>query len=136
MRLGKTSIYGIFAVLYVAKSKDCKPVQGREIAETYGIPVEYLLKILQSLVRVGVLRSVRGRTGGFSINRSPHEVTLEAIIDVLEPAADINELLNNSVPGHLRVKSFLRSIYEDTMHKMQRSLKDVSIGQLVELDRS
>lgn len=134
MRLGKTSIYGIFAVLYVAKSAGGKPVQGRDIADAYGISVEYLLKILQSLARVGILRSARGRSGGFALQRPAQEVTLDEIVDVLEPAADIRELLDHSIPGHQKVKSFLCNVYDDTLQKIERSLQGITIERLVELD--
>src|SRR4051812_48379 len=48
------------------------------------LPRDFLAKIFQELVRAGLLRSVRGRGGGFSLSRPPHDITLMSIVEALE----------------------------------------------------
>jgi Rrf2 family protein len=84
MQLGKASAYGVLAVVHIARQSGHGPVQGRAIAESHGIPPEYLLKILQQLVRAGVLRSETGRRGGFNLKRSAQETTLLEIVEAIE----------------------------------------------------
>ncbi len=84
MRLKKASAYAVFATVHVAKHQQGGPVQGRAIAEAYGIPVQYLLKILQQLVRSEVLASETGRRGGFMLRRSPGQTTLLEILEAID----------------------------------------------------
>lgn len=86
MRFSKASTYGLFAVRYIAEHDANEPVQGRAIADSYGIPLEYLLKILQQLVRAQVVLSERGPHGGFRLRKSPGETTVLEIVEALEGA--------------------------------------------------
>src|SRR4051794_39807078 len=48
------------------------------------LPRDFLAKIFQDLVRGGILRSARGRGGGFALAKAPHEVTLMSIVEAME----------------------------------------------------
>ena len=88
MRLGKAAAYGVYATLHIAQSDKDGPIQGRIIAKSCGIPVEYLLKILQQLVRAQVLLSERGRGGGFLLRRTPAQTSLLDIVEAIAEAGD------------------------------------------------
>jgi Rrf2 family protein len=49
-----------------------------------GIPKAYLSAILNILVRYGVILSRRGPSGGYVLARSPAEITLARVVEVLE----------------------------------------------------
>ena len=83
MNLNATVGYGMAAVAYIAERHEQGPVLAKEISEEHSIPVEYLLKILQQLVRAGILRSKRGTRGGFSLAKPPKNVTLLEIIEAV-----------------------------------------------------
>lgn len=55
-----------------------------EIAAELGVPPNYLGKILQRLGRAGIVRSRRGRRGGFAIRLPPEQITIAQIIGPLE----------------------------------------------------
>jgi len=80
--LSLTSEYALRAMIHMAQHFDEQPILGKRIAEGTGIPAKYLSKVLGDLVRVGVLKSSRGRGGGFRMSRAPREVHL---CDVLAP---------------------------------------------------
>jgi Rrf2 family protein len=60
------------------------PITASRIAEEYGIPLEYLFKILQQMVRFNVLSSKRGPGGGFTLARPANEISLLEIIEAAE----------------------------------------------------
>lgn len=69
---------------------------GREIrflALACGEPAPFLGKVLQKLARAGVLRSKRGRTGGFVLGRPAAEITLADIVLAVEGADDLRQVL-------------------------------------------
>ncbi|MHC4157630.1 MAG: RrF2 family transcriptional regulator [Planctomycetota bacterium] len=84
MRISKSVGYALLAAAYIAKNKEKKIVLSQDISKRYDIPVEYLLKILQQLVRANVLRSKRGPRGGFSLARPPKKITLLQIVEAVD----------------------------------------------------
>jgi Rrf2 family protein len=56
----------------------------KELAEKANVPAPFLAKVLQRLVERGVLRSKRGRTGGFVLGRPSSEITVADVVLALE----------------------------------------------------
>lgn len=72
-------------MIYIAlHSTNDKNVDLGQIAEKQEIPKHFLSKILQMLVKNGLLRSMKGPTGGFSLNRSANDITLIEVIDAID----------------------------------------------------
>ena len=70
--------------------------QGREaraLALACGEPAPFLGKVLQKLARAGILRSRRGRGGGFVLGRPASEVTLADVVLAVEGADDLAKVL-------------------------------------------
>ena len=55
-----------------------------KISKEYKIPLEYLLKILQQLVRANVLRSKRGPRGGFFLARPAETISLLEVVEAVD----------------------------------------------------
>jgi Rrf2 family protein len=84
MKISRSTGYGLLAVGYIAKHSDKSIILSQTISKEYNIPLEYLLKILQQLVRANVLRSKRGPRGGFSLAKPPKKITMLQIIEAVE----------------------------------------------------
>lgn len=84
MRISRSTGYGLVAVGYIARHGTEGAVLAARISKDYHIPLEYLLKILQQLVRAGVLRSKRGPRGGFFLARPAEEISLVEIIEAID----------------------------------------------------
>lgn len=55
-----------------------------EVSREEQIPKSFAAKIFQSLVRAGLVRSARGTGGGFTLLRSPAEITVLDVIEAIE----------------------------------------------------
>jgi len=84
MRISRSTGYGLVAVGYIAKHPERDIILSQTISKEYNIPLEYLLKILQQLVRAGVLRSKRGPRGGFSLAKPAKKITMLQIIEAVD----------------------------------------------------
>jgi len=84
MRISRSTGYALLAAGYIAKHQREKTVLSQDISKEYDIPLEYLLKILQQMVRANVLRSKRGPRGGFSLAKPPNKITMLQIIEAVE----------------------------------------------------
>ena len=49
-----------------------------------GLPRDFMAKVFQRLVHAGLLKSAKGRGGGFSLARAPHEITLMHVVEAME----------------------------------------------------
>jgi len=84
MRVSRSTGYAVLAVGYIAQHQAKGIVLSQDIAEAYDIPLEYLLKILQQLVRANLLRSKRGPRGGFLLAKPTTRITLLEIIEAVD----------------------------------------------------
>lgn len=75
--------YAIRACTHLAAQPDAV-TQLRDITRRESIPAPFVGKILQSLVRAGVLRSVKGPRGGYGLARPPGEITLLTIMAAID----------------------------------------------------
>jgi Rrf2 family protein len=78
--LSQTADYALRAVLYIAERGDDGPVRVGDMAHALHIPQNYLSKILHRLVRSGVLRSTRGKAGGFQLGVPADKLHLHAVV--------------------------------------------------------
>ncbi len=84
MRVSRSTGYALLAVGYIAKNQGDGVVLSQDISKQYDIPLEYLLKILQQLVRANVLRSKRGPRGGFSLAKPTNKITMLEVIEAVD----------------------------------------------------
>jgi Rrf2 family protein len=82
--LSGTAEYALRAVVYIARRGADVPVQADELAEAVDVPRNYLGKVLHQLVRSRILRSTRGKNGGFRLARAPRDLTLLEIASLFD----------------------------------------------------
>ena len=78
-----TMTYAFAATAYIAENCQDGPVLAARISKEYDIPLAYLLRILQHLVRAQILVSKRGPRGGFILARDPKEISMLHIIEAV-----------------------------------------------------
>lgn len=81
------------AALLLAMEAPSTPRRTRELGPQLGVPATYLAKILQQLVRTGVLHSVRGPAGGFQLARPAREMCLWHVLASVEPVGQLESCL-------------------------------------------
>jgi len=84
MIYSKPCEYAMRALVFLARFPDDRAVQGAEIAENEGVPAPILGKVLQELVRKGLLESRRGPGGGFRLARDPQLITLRDVVAAID----------------------------------------------------
>ena len=81
----KSCQYAIQSVLYIAvHGNDNGAVKVKEISETQEIPVHFLGKIMQNLVKHKILVSTKGPTGGFMLKEDKWNTTLLDIVEIID----------------------------------------------------
>jgi Rrf2 family protein len=87
LRLSKKADYALIAMKHLAVRGGRgfqASVSAREIAEQYDIPIELMAKVLQRLVRRGLLVSHQGTRGGYQLARLPVQISVAEVIQAIE----------------------------------------------------
>ena len=76
--------YALRIMVDLAENQEGGPVSLKDIAERENIGIKYLEIIVSSLNKNGLLKSVRGKNGGYMLNREPADYTISSILNAAE----------------------------------------------------
>lgn len=121
MLFSKSFDYALRGILYVSVMSDAKKrVQVEEISEKLSVPKHFLGKIMNKVVKNGILNSTKGPFGGLAVNSETLSTTLSSLLKAVEGAHSFNSCVlkqKNCDPDrpcvlHDRVSNLRNSIYE------------------------
>jgi Rrf2 family protein len=78
--LSRKGLLAIAAVIDVALNGRGRPVSAKALAARHALPARHLEPVLQALVRVGILRGIRGPHGGYELARERQRITADEIL--------------------------------------------------------
>src|SRR4051794_30349829 len=84
MKLTNRSEYALLALIFLARKGEGKLFHGTEIAEEQNIPRRFLQQILYSLKRARLVKSEKGKAGGYALARKASDVSLAEVIRLFE----------------------------------------------------
>ena len=84
MKVSKTAAYSLHALMYMVRHITQLPATTNTIAKTEGIPSGYLAKILQKLVKAGLIKAVRSKGRGYVFVKPPEEINLLELFELIE----------------------------------------------------
>lgn len=84
LKLTQGADYAIRAMIHISSLPEGRPAMRRDIARVQKIPPDFIAKILQSLVRAGLLNSSRGTGGGFSLAHEADKTNLLQVVEAIE----------------------------------------------------
>lgn len=84
MTYSTSTKYAVMALIELATRQDEQPVQIKEISRSAGVPHHFLAKLIQTLVKAGILNSTKGRGGGIRFALPPSEVTIADVVKIID----------------------------------------------------
>ena len=130
MKLSRTVAYAVRATLQLAQSETSAPVPCSQLAAEGNMPERFLLQILRNLVTHGILRSTRGVDGGYSLIRSPDEVSLLEVIEAIEGPLNTGEAAAEGMSERMQVR--LHDALQQVTDNSRRQLEAIKLSQLLE----
>ena len=117
------------AVLALAGG-DGSPMTTKNIARTMKVPQSYLSKVLQSLVRGGLVLSTRGLNGGFVLARRPEELTMLDIMNAVSPIKRI-ETCPLDLESHSSALCPLHRRLDEAMGHVQSAFASTTLAEIL-----
>ena len=128
MRLSNAASYAIHALVHMAGRKDNQPLASHLTAREQGIPEQFLLKVLKSLVREGILQSVKGPHGGYRLAKAPKDITLLGIIEAVDGPIQSQDGFVG--PQGNRLGKKLQAVWDQANEAVRRQLGKVRLSDL------
>ena len=127
--------YGIMATIELACHDRSVPLQAKAIAKRQGIPSRFIEQILQQLKQAGIIRSLRGAQGGYTLVQDPQHLSLAELVNSMNGAESTSSILNGSTghPENPEVSNtILSNIWAQVQEAEQSVLRVISLQSLVE----
>ncbi len=102
-----------------------------EIAEATGIALPTVSKILKTLVRAGVLSSLRGAKGGYRLTRSPEKITVATVINALEGPIALTECSQSHKSCEQASGCHIQGNWNRINQKIFNALESVTLADLM-----
>lgn len=125
MRMARLTDYALLLLFSLAH--DGQPVvrNARDLARATGLPLPTVSKLLKALLQGGLLESHRGIKGGYSLARSPQEISLAEVIRAVEGPIGLTECSIHPDGGCTRAKGCpvggsMRRVSSALRHALER----------------
>jgi Rrf2 family protein len=137
MRMSAKAEYAIRAMVELATAADGALVKTDDLARAQGIPAQFLVDILSDLRTDHLVRSHRGRDGGYALARDADQISIADVLRCIDgPLASVRDIGLGDLPYSgptaaltdvwRALRASMRSVLERT------SLADVAAGALPE----
>lgn len=138
MHLSAQEEYGLRCLVQLARHDGEEPLSIQAIAQAEGLSAEYVAKLMRILRKGGLVKSTRGASGGYRLDRRPGEMTLWDAVAVLGGPL-FPDGFCDSHPGSLRdcVHSpgcSIRGVWRSLNSLLRIALEGVSIEDLTRGD--
>ena len=127
MRLTRKVCYGIRALHYIAGQSAGKYCSVDEIGRAQEIPCRFLAKMVQDLVRAGLLASRRGQDGGLRLARPACEITILDVMCALEGPMAVSECLGPHPTCAWIETCRVREVWKEMQTMIQSYLESTSL---------
>ena len=130
LRLSQKAGYALMAMKHLALLGDRGSSSAREIAGQYGIPIELLAKVLQRLVRRGLLASHQGTHGGYQLARGPRSISIADVIQAIDGPVMVTACSTDEGPCDQFAKCNVRDPLWRVREKILSALGECTIAEL------
>jgi len=91
MKLSTKGRYALTALVDVALESRAGPVSLSAVAERQGISVTYLEQLFMKMRRAGIVRSIRGPSGGYELEKSADAIRVSDVLEAVDESINATE---------------------------------------------
>lgn len=131
MRLTTKGEYAVRSLIYLLYNNEGCPVQIREISQSEGISKSYIEQLFNTLRKDGLIKSVRGPSGGYTLAKSPKKISIGDIVRSVEGPISLT-ICATGKKGCCDRSSMCRSypVWKKINNKVEAVLDSIRLGDL------
>lgn len=149
MKITNEADYALRIMHYLAlcgsRNEERKVVDAKTIAETVSVPAGFTLKILRKLVCGGLVISYKGTRGGYALSCEPSEITMRAIVELIDGPLTISKCLcdgyecnhsTNSADQSSNVKCgcYFHHVFDEINVLIANKLENITLDMVIRND--
>jgi len=119
------------AVVSIAKSPSDKPLPLAELCDSEKIPLRFLEQIVLILRRGGILKSRRGASGGYLLDKPSSKISLSEILELIDGPLELLESGSATAP---KANSGLCLFFSEVESELSKKLQSTSIEDIIAKD--
>ena len=135
MRLTTKSRYAVNALTELRILESRGPVSLSDISTNQNIELSYLEQIFRKLRIAGIVKSIRGRNGGYLYAKDPSVISIKEIMNAVEEDMDATSCNGNSTCHHGK-KCNTHKLWHELNQVVDNYLSKITINKLVESNNS
>lgn len=122
--------YGLKALVDLSLNEDDTPIMASSLAQAQSISLKYLERILNSLKKAELIKSIRGCHGGYVLNKKPEEISIYDIYIAVEGELFVSPCQTEECSKDS--KCYAADVWNGLNDKIVGMLKDYTLASVVE----
>jgi Rrf2 family cysteine metabolism transcriptional repressor len=135
MKLSTRTRYGVRLMVALALNYGQRPVFLKDIAKEENISEKYLSLIIIPLRRAGLVSSIRGAHGGYSLAKDPSQIILKEIVDILEGDCSLVDCVKNPSSCSRVPICASHDIWAIIGGKISETLSSITLDMMVKMNQ-
>lgn len=134
MQLTRYTDYGLRILIYLALKPEGELTSIDEISNVYAISRNNVNKIVHHLGKVQLLKTKRGKGGGFSLHAAPQEINIGDVVQELEGKLDVVECVKP--PCRILPACQLKQVLQEATQAFVQVLNQYTLADLIDHHQS
>jgi len=130
MQIPRRVDYGLRAVIYLAGQEPDKCCSSAQISKQQGVPRKFLEKIIQDLIRGGLIKSKRGSCGGYALARPADAISFCDVIEAIEGPIAVNACMDHALGCDQIPRCTMIGVWSEVQRNITEVLSRTTIGAL------
>jgi Rrf2 family cysteine metabolism transcriptional repressor len=135
MKISTKIRYGARAMLELASHYGEGPIELKEIARKENISLKYLEQVVNPLRAAGLVKTIRGSKGGYSLAKPPSEICLYDVVETLEGPLNLLECLRDPKVCQKAPSCVTRDIWREVSDSISKIFYSVTLEDMVNRKR-
>lgn len=122
--------YSLRTLIYLAiQEQELSTI--KQIADSYNISKNHLMKVVQTLNSQGYIKAIRGKNGGIKLNQKPQQINIGEIVRLLEQDSKLVECFGDDNQCIITPACQLKNILSEAMEAFFKALDRYTLSDLI-----
>lgn len=130
MHITRYTDYSLRALIYLALQQD-RLATIQEIADSYDISKNHLMKVVHQLTLKGYIESVRGKNGGLRLHRKPEDINIGVLVRETEQDMNLVECFSEQNTCCITPVCGLKNIFAEALKSFLATLDQYNLSDVM-----